>query len=189
MTEEKQQLANHFLHKMHLCGLLDGKGHALDIGFGNGNDTLFLATHGYKVDAIEPYSFKVRELQEKIRNLPINIIKSDIQDFVIKKDIYSVIIANNILPFISDKSKVEELINSLVQSLISGGKIYITLFGPKDDWYGKQNMSFFEFEEALAIFEELNLKAYHVCTEEGYGKTMKGDMKFWNIHKFLYLKK
>ncbi len=59
----------------------------------------------------------------------------------------------------------------------------------KDEWINKENMSFFEYKEIRDILDSLNIKFYHNTIEEGYGKTMKGDVKYWNVFKFIYIKK
>ena len=94
-----------------------------------------------------------------------------------------------ILPFIESKEKVKEIIKNIVSGLKSDGCFYITLFGIKDAWIDKKNMSFWEYDEIKNILDSLDVNFYHNTIEEGYGRTMKGDIKYWNVFKFIYIKR
>jgi len=47
-------------------------------------------------------------------------------------------------------------------------------------------MTFIEYDEATAFLESLGLISIHRLTEEGLGPLMKGGIKYWHIHRFLY---
>lgn len=175
-------------------GILDvvTSGNILDLGCGKGLDVIQFAKKGsFVIDAVDHDSASIDFLNEKIKSESISNIHThlkSIEDFKIESEKYSIIIASNSLPFISSKEKVVEIIGNISKGLKQDGFAYITLFGLNDDWKNKKNMSFFSLEEATKIFDDLGLKKYFISTEEGYGKTMKGDVKFWNVHKFIYQK-
>lgn len=173
---------------MKSLGLLDGKGKALDLGCGFGRDTFVLAEMGYRVVAVDKSNERIQEIGRDRGSLDIETICSDIIDFNIDKKTYSIVIANNIFPFISDKEKVKKIILDIADGLVSGGKVYFTLFGPKDAWSERPNMSFFEYDEAVNYLQSLGLNLFHRSTEEGYGVTYSSGIKFLHIHKFLYTK-
>ena len=73
--------------------------------------------------------------------------------------------------------------------LISGGIMYFSLFGVKDAWFGKSNMSFFDQGEVEQMLNRiLGITLIYKTTKEGYDKTMKGDIKYWHIFRFVYKK-
>ncbi|MBX4209461.1 class I SAM-dependent methyltransferase [Candidatus Parcubacteria bacterium] len=174
-------------------GIFDtlSSGHVLELGCGKGADAVDLAGRGFIVDAIDKDPSNISFLESTIREKGIkNIhpVTDLIEDFKPAESKYSLIIANNSLPFISSKEKVVKVITDLSKSLAEGGFLYFTLFGPDDEWSKNADMSFFTQEEGLKLLDGLGLKRYFISTEEGYGKTIKGPIKFWQIHKFLYRK-
>lgn len=78
------------------------KGKALDIGAGEGRNSIFLAKNGFKVEAIE----KTKEGLEKItksaksNNLSIKTWFGDIKDFNFEKNSYSLIISSASIDFL-----------------------------------------------------------------------------------------
>ena len=185
--------------------LLDNKGifehissgAVLDLGCGNGDNAFILGARGFTVDALDKNEADIiflRKCAEKKGLENLNLIAGLIEDFKPESKKYSLVIANNSLPFIV-KEEVGRIVADLSNSLVDGGFIWITLFGPSDEWAknpdksdSTKGMSFFTQEEGLRLLDSLNLKRYFISTEEGYGKTMKGNLKYWQIQKFLYRK-
>lgn len=170
------------------------KGRALDLGCATGTDSFSLAELGYSVDAVDLNSENIDLLKKALvsdsgQSFNINPICSDIRTFDIQADKYTLIICNNVLPFISDKEMVKKLISDMSSGLVSGGNLYFSVFGPKDAWAGKMDMSFFESEEILGILSVLPLEIYERSTTEGYNKTMKDVVKYSHIHRFILKKK
>lgn len=177
------QLSFH-IRKMKSEGLLKDGSVALDLGCGSGRDTLVLAELGYRVDAVD----KNNELEDK-SDQNIAFTQQDITDFLIKPDYYDIIIANNSLPFLPGRETLKQKIAEMALGLKVGGKVFLTLFGPNDQWAQEQKpMSFFSYTEAVGLLVSLPLRLYWQSTEEGYGKTMKGNIKYWHIHRFLCIR-
>ena len=94
--------------------LLKGRaaGRALDIGAGEGADSIRLARLGYDVDAVEVSSVGAKKIEwfaeeSGVRD-KLRVFSSDIQDF--KPDgPYDVVICNGVLHYIEDKQSVIEL--------------------------------------------------------------------------------
>lgn len=175
-------------------GLIKNEGHMLDLGFGPGNEVINFANIGFGVDAVDSNIQTIDSLKNELENnkfgeLKINLINEKIENFRIQKEKYDCIIASNSLPFILEKEKVIEVIRNIVDGLKLGGCMYITIFGTKDAWVTKESMTFFDYAEIKKIIDSLGVDFYHSTIEEGYGKTMKGDLKYWNIFRFIYIKK
>ena len=182
-------LTHPFLRKMFDEKLLRNTGRALDLGCGGGVDAQELAELGYAVDAVEKDEKYSEALSKLAQNLSVSVHLAAIETFPIHPSTYSVIIANNSLPFISEKKCVKDILRKSVAGLTENGVLYFTLFGPKDAWASKNGMSFFAYDEALAFLQTLPVSVYHRSTEEGYGKTMKDEIKYWHIHRFFCMKK
>jgi SAM-dependent methyltransferase len=169
------------ISKLSMLDELKSGENALDIGFGNGKDSIFLNDKGYEVDALD---IKGNDGLED----DINVIESKIEDYDIEEGKYHVINANNTFPFVSDKEEVKRIIKDSVSGLKDGGFLCFSLFGTKDAWIDRENISFWDYDETLSFISELPVKIYFKENEEGYGLTMKGEKKWWNIYRFILKK-
>lgn len=169
--------------------LISAPGQALDLGCGQGADAIALAERGFQVTAVDK---NTKEISKNKKNLPITVVESNMQNFLIENDKYNIIIAINSLPFLSSKDEVYKIIEDLSKGLKQKGLLYITLFGPKDAWAKeKKNMTFIGYDEAIDFLGSLGLSPIHRLTEEGLGPVISAGIagiKYWHIHRFLYQK-
>ncbi|TAK94556.1 class I SAM-dependent methyltransferase [Patescibacteria group bacterium] len=149
----------------------------LDLGCGDGEDMAYFRKGGFTVYGIDKIS---------TAGIPE---KSDIIDFEIKPNTYSLIVANNTLPFIGDKDKVKKVISSMANGLVKDGVMYLTLFGEHDEWFGKHGMSFFKEVEIDDFIESLSTDLLEKNIREGYGITSRGKEKFWHVLMYMCIKK
>jgi hypothetical protein len=153
--------------------LLKG-GRALDLGAGDLKFSGKFQEFGYSLDAVDT---------KDIAPLTgVNVFKQDMLTFDIKN--YDLIIARNSLPFTDTKA----MIKKIADGLNKGGVTFFTLFGPKDEWNGRSDINFIDYQEAIDFIESCGLSIYRRSTEEGKGPTMKGDIKYWHMHSFLCTK-
>ncbi|MBD3282022.1 MAG: methyltransferase domain-containing protein [Candidatus Portnoybacteria bacterium] len=112
------------------------KGKALDVGAGEGRNSLFLARSGFEVDAIDKLSEGLKKCEKiaKDNNLLINTQKCDIKDFKFAKEKYSIVLGINVLDFLK-KSEIEAIIKKMKESLIKEGFILLSVFSIKDPMY------------------------------------------------------
>lgn len=124
-------LLNHFYEQV-------PKGEALDIGFGKGNDSIFLASKGFQVTAIDAKKSNVDDLARtaKENNLSINTELEDVRKFEFRPDTYEIITAMNSLFFLSgDDFKI--VIENIKKSLKPGGIAIISSFTINDSLFKK----------------------------------------------------
>jgi len=176
---------NSLLNRLDDLKQLSG-GAALDIGAGAGNDSAWLLENGFTVTSLDKDASKLRA--NEALNGKATILELSWDEFVFTPNSLNLIIAQNTFPFLS-REKTERVIVDAVSALQSGGFICYTLFGPKDAWAHKENMHFVSYEDAIAFAEKLPVEIFYRSNEIGYGSTMSGDMKFWEIHRIILKKK
>lgn len=114
------------------------KGKALDIGAGEGRNSIFLAKNGFDVEAID----KTKEGLEKCKNfarkyhLSIKTKMIDIKRFKFKKNQYSLILSIAVLDFLR-LSETKKIIKTIHYALVSRGTFYLLVFSTKDPAYKK----------------------------------------------------
>lgn len=117
-------------------------GEALDIGCGKGDNALFLAEKGFNVTAIDINNNLIKNLEnqaEKI-GIRINTAHSDMRNFYLQENRYSIIIAINSLFFLSQDEFIDA-IKKIKNSVKPGGIIIITSFTVKDPMFDKMSKS------------------------------------------------
>jgi 2-polyprenyl-3-methyl-5-hydroxy-6-metoxy-1,4-benzoquinol methylase len=131
MKNREYYLLENFLEKI-------PNGKVLDLGCGNGRNSLFLARRGFSVHAIDIDSKIIKNLKQesKKEKLKINIIKADIRKFPIKENTYDLILAINSLIFMK-KSELQKIITKIKNGAKNNGVVIISGFTTKDSSYLK----------------------------------------------------
>ncbi len=139
----------------------------LDLGCGQGRDSLFMLKNGFKVDAIDNSREGINKIKEFVQsnNLPvanINLFCSDIRNFNILKNKYDIINAFNSLQFLPKKEALKIIIN-IKSDIKNNGYIIISGFTTDDPLYKKMNNGkrcFFELQELKNIFFDFHIIEY-----------------------------
>ena len=136
----------------------------IDLGCGQGIDSLFLSKNGFSVTAIDSSDvainqIKIKKDEFKLDNL--ELIGGDINDFNIEKNKYQVIICRNVLNFL-DKDKALKILNSLQDNVQKGSYMIIEVFTKNDPSFLSDNkfISYFEEQELLNIFSGYKIFYY-----------------------------
>jgi tellurite methyltransferase len=108
--------------------LLNGRtpGRALDIGAGEGSDSIRLALLGYEVDAVEASAVGAKKIEcfAEETGVEVRVIVTDVQEFVPDTS-YDVVICNGVLHYILDKNSV---ITLMQQATCQGGINVVSLW-------------------------------------------------------------
>jgi len=151
------------------------KGKVLDIGAGQGRNSVFLAKNGFKVEAIDFVPEGLKKCQDfaKKHNLAIKTKVINVKKFKFKENYYSLVVARAILDFFK-KSEIETIIKRIKKSLISDGFIYFLVFSTKDPLYLKiREKGIKEIEENTFYLPKFETYR-HFFTENELKEIIKG---------------
>lgn len=101
---------------------------AIDLGAGNGIQTLALAEQGFLVKAIDFNDRLISELKSRIGNLPVEVYNDDIR-FVRKYSIPQpelIICCGDTLTHLGSVTEIRELIKDIFDILVKNGKVVLT---------------------------------------------------------------
>lgn len=106
---------------------------ALDIGCGEGRDSIFLARKGYEVQSIDVSGVGLKKLRQvaKRESLGIKAVLADIRDYDFPKSAYDVVVARTILDHIEQKWH-GRIIKGIVDCLKVGGIAFVECFTTDD---------------------------------------------------------
>lgn len=131
----------------------------LDLGCGQGRDSIFMLQKGFEVIAVDSSQEGLNRISEIIdnNNLPkekITLICRDVKDFNIEENHFSIIDAFNVFQFM-DKEDVLDVIEKIKNGLILGGYVVISGF-LKDN----SNKGFFQTGELKKLFSDFAIDFY-----------------------------
>ncbi|HEV2601380.1 MAG TPA: class I SAM-dependent methyltransferase [Candidatus Babeliales bacterium] len=147
--------------------------HAIDFGFGNGNETVFLLQHGFSVTAIDAQDAAFMYLEEKTDAAhfaeKLQTIKSDFSQvdwsIVPKADVF---VASLSMPFVLPDNFVA-VWHSVIKQIKPGGYFVGHFFDPKFEKFSKfdrKNMNFFTKQELLDLFVDFKIHYFNTTTNE-----------------------
>jgi len=136
----------------------------LDLGCGQGTDSLFLSKNGFWVTAIDSSDIAIDQIKikkDKFKLDNLELICGDINNFNIEKNKYQVIICRNVLNFL-DKDKSLKILNNLQNNIQKDSYIIIEVFTKNDPSFLSDNkfVSYFEEQELLNIFSNYKIFYY-----------------------------
>jgi trans-aconitate methyltransferase len=111
-------------------------GRALDIGAGDGSNSLWLANAGFQVDVIERDPESCMRLREIIEHASIDVHAIDIMDYELSEDVYALIYAGAVLHFLKP-TDLWTLADRMVSSLMIGGFLIAQVFTTDDPGFAE----------------------------------------------------
>ncbi len=139
----------------------------LDLGCGQGRDSLFMLQKGFNIDAVDNSQEGINKIKEIIHsnNLSIaniNLFCNDIINFNILKNKYAIINAFNSLQFLP-KEKSLKIIANIKNNIKNKGYIIISGFTTNDPLFKKTNNDkrcFFTPKELKILFSDFEIIEY-----------------------------
>lgn len=131
ITEEPSPFAKSIVSDMKTRGV-----DVLELGCGNGRDSLFFAREGFRVTGIDASDLSIHRLKRIVLNTNTRFI---CDDFVKCEAIYSVLydtIYSRFTLHAINESQETELLTNCVRALKPNGRLYIEARSKKDDLFG-----------------------------------------------------
>jgi len=121
------------------------EGVALDIGAGEGRNSIFLAKKGFHVVAVDKIPEGLEKLENfaKKQNLSIETHVLDIENFHFPSQKYSLVLSVAALDFMRFSS-FRNIIKKVEDSLLPQGVVYLSVFSINDPFFAKLNKEQFK---------------------------------------------
>jgi SAM-dependent methyltransferase len=153
-------------------------GQAIEIGFGDGRETLALLKAGWRVLAIDPAPAAAEVLQSQVPahaagRLEIQSVPAEDADLLP----FDLLYAGYSLPFLGAEA-FDRFWNAARDRLRPGGFLVVNFFGPRDSWAGREGMRFIDVDAVRRLVEGLELLA--LDEEDQDGSSFLGP-KHWHV--------
>ncbi len=172
-------------------------GKALDIGAGDGRNSIFLSKERFSVCSIDASATEIERLKKHAirENVAVSAKTSDVRNFSFPKKSYHLVVAANVLGFLSF-SDFKKTIRKIEGSLVLGGIFYLSVFSTDDPSYinltkqaekedVRKGRRVERVEETTFLVEEIATKKsrfVHFFTEKEL-ESVFSQMKIINIKK------
>jgi tellurite methyltransferase len=152
---------------------------ALDLGCGDGRDTIEMLRRGWQVVAVDAEPEALRQLQA--RPLPPDSVVTPIVARLEEVPLpLGVRLVNSSFAMpLCEPEKFRDLWARIREALPPGGRFSGQWYGPRDSWAGRPGITFVSREEAIAMLDGLDLEMFE--EEESDGVTPRGKTKHWHI--------
>ena len=152
-------------------------GFAVDLGCGQGRDTLAMLELGWHVLAIDAEPEAIQRLRARAGDEPR--LETRVASFVDAgwpdADLVN---AGYALPFCPPE-QFDEVWARVVASVRPGGRFSGQLFGDRDEWVNDPELTFLTRTDALRLLAGFELERFD--EEDADGQTALGDAKHWHV--------
>ena len=156
---------------------------AIDLGCGQGNDTVYLINNDFKVLGIDKENVEdiIRERLSQDKQKYFQFKKQKLEDLKIPNT--DLIIANFSLSFCK-KEYFKLMWQKIVESININGYFVGTIFGINDSWNKKyRDMSFFDKEDVKRLFNKFKIIRFEEI--ENDKPTALGKEKHWHFYNII----
>ena len=148
--------------------------HAIDLGCGEGSETVILLARGWHVLAIDGDAGGIKRLIEQTPEGSQNRLQT-----------VDLIHASYSLPF-CDPEHFSELWSKISNALKPGGRFAGQFFGVNDSWAYREDMMFHAEEQVRSMFTGFEIESFHEQDEDGEVTT---GSKHWHVFTVIAKKK
>ena len=153
-------------------------GAAVEIGFGDGTESVALLRAGWHVTAIDPTPSAATLLREKVPPAALarlDIVTDDAESAALPE--FDLLYAGYALPFI-EPAKFPAVWSRIRERIRPGGFLVVNLFGVHDTWAGDHALTFLDRAGAEALVDGLEVISFR--EEDAEGPSASGP-KHWHL--------
>jgi SAM-dependent methyltransferase len=152
---------------------------AVDLGCGDGRDTIEMLRRGWQVVAVdaEPEALRMLQTRELPAGSVITPIVARMEDVPLPLGL-SLVNSSFAMP-LCEPDAFHCLWSRIREALPAGGRFSGQWFGPRDSWVGRPGLTFVSRDEAMALLSGFELELFD--EEEADGITPRGNHKHWHI--------
>lgn len=153
---------------------------ALDLGCGDGRDTIEILRRGWKVVAVDAEPEALRQLSA--RNLPraserLTPVLARLEEVPLPLGVR--LVNSSFAMPLCEPDRFHDLWARIREALPPGGRFSGQWYGVRDSWCGRPGITFLERREAEAMLDDLDVEMFE--EEEADGVTPRGKAKHWHI--------
>lgn len=152
---------------------------ALDLGCGDGRDTIEILRRGWQVVAVDSEPEALRQLET--RPLPagacVTPVVARLEEIPIVIGVH--LVNSSFAMPLCEAASFRDLWARIQEALPSGGRFSGQWYGPRDTWFGRPGMTFLDRDEARGLLAGFDLEMFE--EEESDGVTPRGASKHWHI--------
>lgn len=156
---------------------------AVDLGCGEGRDTIELLRRGWQVLGIDAQEEAIARLLSRrdLNSERLETRVSRFEDLTLPESV-DLINASFSLPFCPPEY-FPNLWQKIVNSLRSGGRFSGQLFGDRDTWAVYTSMNHHTLDQVKGLLQPFELEIFE--EEDHPGKTALGEQKHWHIFQIV----
>jgi tellurite methyltransferase len=153
---------------------------AIDLGCGDGRDTIEMLRGGWRVLAVDAEAVALERLKGR-PDLPAGAIVDAVVSRFEKVQLppNALFINSSFALPLCEPEDFKRLVSDIKTRLPSGGRFAGQFYGERDTWFGRPGMSFVTRSEAEGLLEGLDIEMFE--EEESDGVTPRGNTKHWHI--------
>jgi SAM-dependent methyltransferase len=156
-------------------------GFAVDLGCGDGRETVEIARRGWRVLAIDAEPGAIERLRRRAGLAGNPRVEAVVARFTdVEWEQADLVNSGFALPF-APRAEFDAAWRRIRGSLSSGGRFSGQLFGDHDEWAagGERDMTFLRAAEAEALLDGFELERFEEV--EADGQTALGEPKHWHV--------
>lgn len=152
---------------------------AVDLGCGDGRDTVELLRQGWSVLGIDGEKEAIARLRSR-PDLDLSLLSTQVMGFESLElpPARDLINASFCLPFCA-REAFPSLWAKIVAALRTGGRFCGHLFGDRDSWIDKKMLAYHTRQQAEALLQPFTIEMFE--EEEHPGKTPLGEDRYWHV--------
>ena len=153
---------------------------AVDLGCGNGRDTVEMLRRGWKVLAVDAELSAIEGINARVTGENKTLLETQVARFegvILPKS--ELINSSFALPLVSPVD-FPDLWDKILDALVPGGMVSCQLYGDRDSWVGNPTITFFAKSAIDALLFPLDVEYFR--EEEEDSTTPRGNLKHWHIY-------